>query len=78
MLGRLTEWLATSAQCEEAPEKVRFLLSRSDCFRSFLLDPNTFSLFFILGEIFYALGSSVGRDPPAKMHRPVPLSFSFL
>jgi hypothetical protein len=22
MLGRLTEWLATSAKCEEAPDKV--------------------------------------------------------
>ena len=46
MLGRLTEWLATSAQCEEAPEKVRFLLSQSDFFRSFLLDHHVLSFLF--------------------------------
>ena len=40
MLGRLmTEWLTSSAQCEEAPEKVRLLKSEkteSFCFSSSL------------------------------------------
>jgi hypothetical protein len=37
MLGRLmTEWLTSSAQCEEAPEKVRLLKSERED-REFLL-----------------------------------------
>ena len=78
MLGRLTEWLATSAQCEEAPEKVRFPLSQPAFFHSFLLDR---VLSFLFWETFFLKRDArvvlVGRDPPTKMHHPVPRSFSF-
>jgi len=82
MLGRLTEWLATSAQCEEAPEKVRFPLSLSAWlfFHSFLLDRVLSFLFW--EKFFFKARCSLGRPSvvgihPQKMHHPVPLSFFF-
>jgi hypothetical protein len=79
MLGRLTEWLATSAQCEEAPEKVRFPPSQPDFFSFF--SSRTRSLFFILGEIFFKARSFVGgRDPSTHKRCIIPFLslFSFL
>jgi len=74
MLGRLmTEWLTSSAQCEEAPEKVRLLKSERED-REFLLF--FFSLSTLQERDFLKRGGSyddaslsfprVGMDPNAS------------